>query len=56
MESDDRELLDKIAETIRSAGFPVERAEEIAPTLEDVFVSLVEERDRAAGPVVEVRG
>ena len=46
----------KIAEAIRSAGFPVERAEEIAPTLEDVFVSLVEGRDRAAGPVAEVRG
>ena len=45
-----------IAEAIRSAGFPVERVEEIAPTLEDVFVSLVEERDRAAGPVAEVRG
>ena len=45
-----------IAEAIRSAGFPVERAEEIAPTLEDVFVSLVEERDRVAGPAAEVRG
>ena len=45
-----------IAEAIRSAGFPVERAEEIAPTLEDVFVSLVEARDRAAGPAAEVRG
>ena len=45
-----------IAEAIRSAGFPVERAEEIAPTLEDVFVSLVERRDRAAGPMAEVRG
>jgi ABC-2 type transport system ATP-binding protein len=46
----------EVAEAIRSAGFPVERAEEIAPTLEDVFVSLVEGRDRAAGPVAEVRG
>ena len=45
-----------IAEAIRSAGFPVERAEEIAPTLEDVFVSLIEARDRAAGPAAEVRG
>jgi len=45
-----------IAEAIRSAGFAVQRAEEIAPTLEDVFVSLVEGRDRAAGPVGEVRG
>jgi len=45
----------EIAEAIRSAGFPVERAEEIAPTLEDVFVSLVEERDRRAGPLAEVR-
>jgi len=38
------------------AGVPRERAEGIAPTLEDVFVSLVEARDRAAGPVAEVRG
>jgi ABC-2 type transport system ATP-binding protein len=38
------------------AGIPGERAEGIAPTLEDMFVSLVEARDRAAGPVAEVRG
>jgi len=38
------------------AGVPRERAEGIAPTLEDVFVTLVEARDRAAGPVAEVRG
>ena len=38
------------------AGIPRERAEGIVPTLEDVFVSLVEARDRAAGPVAEVRG
>ncbi len=37
-------------------GFPVELAEGTAPTLEDVFVSLVEGMDRAAGPVAEVRG
>jgi len=38
------------------AGVTRERAEGTAPTLEDVFVSLVEARDRAAGPVAEVRG
>ena len=38
------------------AGAPRERAGEVAPTLEEAFVSLVEERDRAAGPVAEVRG
>jgi ABC-2 type transport system ATP-binding protein len=38
------------------AGFTMDRGEEIAPTLEDVFVSLVEGRDRAAGPMAEVRG
>jgi len=37
------------------AGVTRDRAEGIAPTLEDVFVSLVEARDRATGPVAEVR-
>jgi len=44
-----------VAEALRSAGFPVGRAAPIAPSLEDVFVSLVEERDRRAGPLAEVR-
>jgi ABC-2 type transport system ATP-binding protein len=44
-----------IVEALRAAGIPVERAEPIPPSLEDAFVSLVEERDRMAGPLAEVR-
>jgi ABC-2 type transport system ATP-binding protein len=36
-------------------GFDAQSVEEIAPTLEDVFVSLIEARDRAAGAQAEVR-
>jgi ABC-2 type transport system ATP-binding protein len=35
-------------------GFHVDRIERITPTLEDVFVSLIEARDRAAGAQQEV--
>ncbi len=47
------------ARTVRGAlsskGFSVERIERIAPSLEDVFVSLIEARDRAEQPQAEVR-
>ena len=36
-------------------GFQVERIERIMPSLEDVFVSLIEARDRAEQPQEEVR-
>jgi ABC-2 type transport system ATP-binding protein len=37
-------------------GYEVERIEQIAPSLEDVFVSLIEARDRVEAPQQEVRG
>jgi ABC-2 type transport system ATP-binding protein len=39
---------------LEAGGFAVGRVEKIVPTLEDVFVSLVEERDRRENPVSEV--
>ncbi len=36
-------------------GYSVQRVERITPTLEDVFVSLIEARDRAEAPQAEVR-
>ena len=41
--------------SLEGGGFPVARIERIPPSLEDVFVSLVEEKDRKAGPLAEVR-
>ena len=40
---------------LETGGFAVGGIEKIVPTLEDVFVSLVEERDRQEQPVSEVR-
>ena len=40
---------------LQEAGFTVRRVERITPTLEDVFVSLIEARDRADGAIQEVR-
>jgi drug efflux transport system ATP-binding protein len=37
-------------------GFHIERIEKIVPSMEDVFVSLIEARDRAAQPLREVEG
>ncbi len=44
-----------IRAALTSGGFRLDRLERITPTLEDVFVSLIEARDRAAGAQVEVR-
>jgi len=44
-----------IREKLSRLGYRVLRIEKIAPSLEDVFVSLIEERDRALGPALEVR-
>jgi len=41
---------------LEAAGFAVRRVARITPTLEDVFVSLIEARDRADGALKEVRG
>lgn len=40
--------------SLEAGGFPVIRIGRIVPSLEDVFVSLVEERDRQEKPVSEV--
>ena len=40
---------------LEAHGYPVTRVEKIVPSLEDVFVALIEARDRAAQPQQEVR-
>ena len=44
-----------VAEYLRSSGRPDARIEIITPSLEDVFVSLIEAHDRAEQPQAEVR-
>jgi ABC-2 type transport system ATP-binding protein len=46
----------RVREALRAGGYPVERIERIAPSLEDVFVSLIEARDRAEQPQEAVQG
>ncbi|OGP57999.1 MAG: multidrug ABC transporter ATP-binding protein [Deltaproteobacteria bacterium RBG_13_61_14] len=41
---------------LSEAGFRVDRVEQIVPSLEDVFVALIEARDREQEPQAEVRG
>ena len=45
----------RIGPFLEKQGYPVERVEKIIPSLEDVFVSLIEARDRAEHPQLEVR-
>ena len=45
-----------IGERLEAEGFAVERMETITPSMEDVFVSLIESRDRAGQPQKEVKG
>jgi ABC-2 type transport system ATP-binding protein len=40
----------RIETHLSGRGFAVERVEKIAPSLEDVFVSLIESHDRVAAP------
>jgi ABC-2 type transport system ATP-binding protein len=54
MENADRDA-DAIRRSLEAAGHRVERIERITPSLEDVFVSLIEARDRAEKPQTEVR-
>jgi ABC-2 type transport system ATP-binding protein len=44
-----------IHETLKEHGYQMERIEKIIPSLEDVFVSLIEARDKAEKPQKEVR-
>jgi ABC-2 type transport system ATP-binding protein len=44
-----------IRAALASGGFKLDRLERITPTLEDVFVSLIEARDRAEGAQQEFR-
>ncbi len=50
-----QEAVPFLRSSLEAGGFPVSRIEKIVPSLEDVFVSLVEERDRREKPVSEVR-
>lgn len=43
-----------IQKTLNERGYQTERIENIVPSLEDVFVSLIEARDRAEKPQIEV--
>jgi len=45
-----------VGEALARTGFRVENVEQIVPSLEDVFVSLIEARDRQDQPQGEVKG
>jgi ABC-2 type transport system ATP-binding protein len=48
-------VAEKVGRALRDHGFAPHRVEKVAPSLEDVFVSLIEARDREEGTVREVR-
>jgi ABC-2 type transport system ATP-binding protein len=45
---------EQISRALANAGFGLQHMQEIAPSLEDVFLSLIEAHDRQAGPQAEV--
>jgi ABC-2 type transport system ATP-binding protein len=47
--------MNAVAGLLREKGYPVASIEKVVPTMEDVFVSLIEARDRAGQPQQEVR-
>jgi len=49
------QMADPIRQRLGQRGYTVRRAEKITPSLEDVFVSLIEARDRAQQSQAEVR-
>ena len=53
--ADPAELAPRLRSALQAAGFSVAGIEPIDPSLEDVFVSLIEARDRAEGTQKEVR-
>jgi ABC-2 type transport system ATP-binding protein len=48
------QLMPTLAAALAAAGLASGRMERIVPSLEDVFVSLIEARDRQAAPLSEV--
>ena len=44
----------EVRDLLAGQGRPIERVEKVRPSLEDVFVSLIEARDRAERPLAEV--
>ena len=48
------DLAERVTEALSGAGFAVERVERITPSLEDVFVALIEASDRRVQPLAEV--
>jgi len=46
---------DTLANALRSADLTVKRIDRITPTLEDVFVSRIEARDRRDGALTQVQ-
>jgi ABC-2 type transport system ATP-binding protein len=53
--SDAAEAVQSIRRLLDQRGYHVEQVEKITPSLEDVFVSLIEARDRAEQPQAEVQ-
>lgn len=53
--TDAQAMTPKITQLLHDRGFSNVQIERITPSLEDVFVSLIEARDRAESPQVEVR-
>jgi ABC-2 type transport system ATP-binding protein len=53
--ADPDELIPRLRAALQENGFEVDAIELITPSLEDVFVSLIEARDRVEGAQKEVR-
>jgi ABC-2 type transport system ATP-binding protein len=53
---DAAQAIKAVGKGLEERAYRVERIEQIVPSLEDVFVSLIEARDRAEQPQLEVRG
>lgn len=56
MTEDAENLVPRLRQALADAGLHVQELERITPSLEDVFVSLIEARDRAEGAQKEVKG
>jgi ABC-2 type transport system ATP-binding protein len=52
---DGEEAARRVKEFLERKGYRVDRVEKILPSLEDVFVSLIEARDKLEEPLMEVR-